>query len=298
MKIARILVPTDFSPHAEHALDTAIALAKPGRAAIHLLHVFQLPVALPTPDSATIPLQFWDEIRRQGAAHLAKSRQKVEAAGLSCETEMIEDVPGFAVAPAAQRARADLIVMGSRGLSGLKHLVLGSVAERTVRAARCPVLTVKADDSVAGRFATIVVPIDFSASSDAALAQAKSLCLENGPAHLVLVHAYYVPVELEQYLATRDTGLFDSISRTVTQDLEKLLTRLKAEGVSAEYYAQPGRPESVIVELAREKRADLIAMGTHGRRGISHLLLGSVAEHVVRTAQCPVLTVREPEKPK
>jgi nucleotide-binding universal stress UspA family protein len=79
----------------------------------------------------------------------------------------------------------------------------------------------------------------------------------------------------------------------VTQELEGLLAKLKQAGISAEYLASRGAPESLIVELAKQRKVDLIAMGTHGRRGLSHLLLGSVAERVVRTAECPVLTARD-----
>jgi len=142
-------------------------------------------------------------------------------------------------------------------------------------------------------FRTIVVPMDFSPAAQRALEAAKSLSKALGPAHLVLVHAYYVPVELEQYLITHGDPFFERLSKGVTKDLEAVLTSLQDAGFSAEYVARPGEPETVILEVTREKKAGLIAMGTHGRRGLKHLLLGSVAEKVVRAAEVPVLTVRE-----
>jgi nucleotide-binding universal stress UspA family protein len=295
MPIKTILVPTDFSEHADKALEAAEVLAKPLGARIHLLHVMHVPVSAVTPEMAAIPASFWRDLRSYAERKTAEQQKKVEQKGVRCTTEIVEDVPGFAIAAAAKRANADLIVMGSRGLSGVKHAVLGSVAERTVRTAPCPVLTVKHEGG-ALRLRTILVAMDFSPSAHRALELAKELAKSAGPAHVILVHAYYIPVELEQYLIQKGDPVLERLSESVTKDLEKILTDLQNAGISSEYIAQNGAPERLIVELAKSKHVDLIAMGTHGRRGLSHLLLGSVAERVVRTAECPVLTVRETEK--
>lgn len=290
MQIKKILVPTDFSEHAERAVAQATALAKPFGASLHLLHVVQLPMLPANPEAPPIPITFWQELRTNARARLVPIQKQIESQGVRCEMEVVEDIPGFAIAAAAERTHADLIVMGSRGLTGLKHVLLGSVAERTVRSAPCPVLTVKGGEL---RLRTIAVPMDFSPAAQQALEAAKSLAKTAGPAHLVLVHAYYVPVELEQYLVSHGDPFFERLSKGVTKDLEAILTGLSDAGISAEYVARPGVPETVILEVVKEKKADLIAMGTHGRRGLKHLLLGSVAEHVVRTSDVPVLTVRE-----
>jgi nucleotide-binding universal stress UspA family protein len=292
MEIKTILTPTDFSGDAERAIETAVALAKSHGAMLHLLHVVQPPVQPMGPEMTVAPIAFWRELHEAGIKRLANTKKKLDAQGVRCEIEVVDDVPGFAIAAAAERVHADLIVMGSRGLTGLKHIVLGSVAERTVRQAACPVLTVK-DHGKAVAFRTIVVPMDFSAGAKQALELARSFAEKSAPLHLVLVHAYYVPVELEQYLSEHGDTTFDRISKDVTKDLEAILVQLQDAGVSAEYVARAGSPEHVVLEVARDKKADLIAMGTHGRRGLSHLFLGSVAERVVRTAEVPVLTVRE-----
>ncbi|HTO68273.1 MAG TPA: universal stress protein [Myxococcota bacterium] len=292
MEIKTILAPSDFSQDAERAIETATSLAKSFGARLRLLHVVQPPVQPAGPELAVAPVAFWRELHDNAAKRLALVKEKVAAAGVACDVEVIDDMPGFAIADAAERSHADLIVMGSRGLTGLKHLVLGSVAERTVRYAKCPVLTVK-DHGRALAFRTIVVPMDFSPGAKQALELAKWFAKKSGPAHLVLVHAYYVPVELEQYLAEHGEATFDRISKQVTKDLDAMLADLQSAGLSAEYVARAGSPDHVILEVVKEKRADLVAMGTHGRRGLSHLLLGSVAERVVRTAEAPVLTVRE-----
>jgi nucleotide-binding universal stress UspA family protein len=292
MQIKTILVPTDFSESAGKALETAETLAKPLGAQIHLLHVVHLPVQAVTPEMAVVPVSFWQDLRAYAERKTSELQKRIEAKGLRCTVEIVEDVPGFAIAAAAKRANADLIVMGSRGLTGLKHAVLGSVAERTVRTAPCPVLTVK-HEGAALRLRTILVPMDFSDSAHRALELAKELAKSIGPSHLILVHAYYVPIELEQYLIQKGDPVLERLSASVTKDLEKMLAGLKEAGISAEYITGNGAPERLITELAKSKHADLIAMGTHGRRGLAHLLLGSVAERVVRTAECPVLTARE-----
>ena len=293
MQIKTILVPTDFSEHAETAIETAEILAKPLGAQIHLLHVLHLPVQAVTPEMAVVPVGFWQDLRTHAERKLDESRKAIEKQGVRCTTEILEDIPGFAIAAAAKRANADLIVMGSRGLTGLKHALLGSVAERTVRTAPCPVLTVKRDGGGPLRLRTILVPMDFSPASHRALELAKELAKSAGPAHLILVHAYYVPIELEQFLIQQGDPVLERLSESVTKDLEKILKGLQDAGISSEYLANRGAPERLIIELAKQKHADLIVMGTHGRRGLSHLLLGSVAERVVRTAECPVLTVQE-----
>lgn len=289
----KILVPTDFSEHAAGALQAAESLARPIGATLHLLHVVQMPVVPTMPEAApVVPVTFWQELREHALRNLEKEKARLVAAGVKCELEVIEDVPGFAIAAAAERCRADLIVMGSRGLTGIKHALLGSVAERTVRSAPCPVLTVKKGGAL--RVRKIVVAMDFSPAARRALELAQLLAKSAGPAHVILVHAYYVPVELEQYLITHGKSIPDVLSAEATRDLEAILTQLQKDGLSAEYVAAAGSPESVVLDVAKQKQADLIALGTHGRRGIPHMLLGSVAERVVRHAEIPVVTVRAP----
>ena len=218
IKLQKILVPTDFSEHAAGALQAAESLARPFGATLHLLHVVQMPVVPTMPEAApVVPVTFWQELREHALRNLEKEKARLSAAGVKCELEVIEDVPGFAIAAAAERCRADLIVMGSRGLTGIKHALLGSVAERTVRSAPCPVLTVKKGGPL--RVRKIVVAMDFSPAARRALELAQSLAKSAGPAHVILVHAYYVPVELEQYLITHGKSIPDVLSAEATRDL-------------------------------------------------------------------------------
>jgi len=291
MAIQVILVPTDFSDGARRACDAAVRLGRPLGASIHLLHVLHLPAQTITPEVPVVPMGYWREVVTHAEAAVAELKTKLEAQGVQVTTEVIEDLPGFAIAASAKRVHADLIVMGTRGMTGIKHAVFGSVAERTVRNAPCPVLTVKAEGEPL-ELRTLLVGMDFSPSAMRALELAQDLAKRAGGAHVILLHAYSIPVELEPYLIEKGEPALEHLSKSVTRELEAALARLKQAGISAEYLASRGNPEELLVEIARQRNADLIALGTHGRRGLSHLLLGSVAERVVRTADCPVLTVR------
>ena len=142
-----ILVATDFSSHSEQALATAIDLAKRLGAGIRLVHAFDLPLPLLSPYEVAVPDAYLEETRKAAAGRLAEAEERVRAAGLEVESQMREVPAAEAICEAAEAAGADLVVLGTRGHSGLKHLVLGSVAERTLRLAPCPVLAVKADES-------------------------------------------------------------------------------------------------------------------------------------------------------
>jgi nucleotide-binding universal stress UspA family protein len=142
-----ILVPTDFSPHSEKALEFAEKLAKLTGGKIHLLHCYQINVGGISPYGVTIPDDFNREIREAAAEKVEELERKVAAEGIEVEAHITPRYPSEAVTDLAKEIGADLIVMGTRGATGLKHIFLGSVAERTLRIAPCPVLTVKEMDA-------------------------------------------------------------------------------------------------------------------------------------------------------
>ena len=143
------------------------------------------------------------------------------------------------------------------------------------------------------RFHTILVPMDFSPEAHKALEQAGELAKSAGPAHLILLHAYFLPVEMEALAAEQDLPILELLSNEASKELEQILEGLQDAGISSEFLVSRGYPEQVIVELAQEKDVDLIVMGTRGRTGLAHVALGSIAERVVRGAPCPILTVKE-----
>ena len=138
-EIETILVPLDFSAHSHRALEYAIDLAKLLDSRIHLVHSLHLPVDL------RMTGDWWTQMRQAPLEGLDVCMRQVTAAGLECETHLSDEAPSEAIVQLAEEVAADLIVMGSRGLSGIQHVLLGSVAERTVRTAPCPVLTIRAE---------------------------------------------------------------------------------------------------------------------------------------------------------
>jgi nucleotide-binding universal stress UspA family protein len=143
LEIRNILVPVDFSDHSAAALDLAISLARTLGARIHLLHCYAIPLGGVSPYGLVIPENLDREIRDAAAAKLSEWREKVAAEGIAVEDTVTPLFASEAIAARAEEIGADLVVMGTRGLTGMKHVLLGSVAERTIRLAPCPVLTVK-----------------------------------------------------------------------------------------------------------------------------------------------------------
>ena len=148
MKIDTILVPTDFSEDARRALDTATELAKLFGSRIILLHAFRVDIPMTAPSlggAFVLPEGFYLQLRSHAALQVEELAKEAAKEGVKVTGVAIEQAPTTAIIEQAEILPADLIVMGTRGLTGLKHVALGSVAERVVRLAPCDVLTVKAD---------------------------------------------------------------------------------------------------------------------------------------------------------
>ncbi len=148
MKFDTILVPTDFSDDAARALETAIQLAKQYSGRIVLLHAYpvDLPITYPGfSGGGMIPEDFYRELRAQADAHVQQVAKEAAGSGVDVTGKAVTSPASAAIVAEAELLPADLIVMGTRGRTGLKHILLGSVAERVVRTAPCPVLSVKAE---------------------------------------------------------------------------------------------------------------------------------------------------------
>jgi nucleotide-binding universal stress UspA family protein len=139
-----LLVPHDFSADSAAALDVAIELAKELGAAVHLVHAYHTPIEMFSPYGVALPTSVVPEIRQGAERRLGEELEKIRSAGLSGEAQVREGLAPDAIVEAARSLGVDLIVIGTRGRTGLSHALLGSVAERTLRTAPCPVLTVKA----------------------------------------------------------------------------------------------------------------------------------------------------------
>ena len=145
-QFTKILVPLDFSDHSTAAQETAVEIAKTFSAKIWLLHCYQLHPGGVSPYGIAAPASYHDDVRDAVMRQIRECQEKVEAEGVSAEASVSSEFAPQAIIEMAKDISADLIVMGTRGLTGIKHVMLGSVAERTVRSAPCPVLTVKAKE--------------------------------------------------------------------------------------------------------------------------------------------------------
>jgi nucleotide-binding universal stress UspA family protein len=196
--------------------------------------------------------------------------------------------------------------MGTRGLTGIDHLLIGSTAEQVVRMAPCPVLTVRAADRDEGpasrvdgtpeftNIQHIVVPVDFSIFAQEAVECVVPIAERfNAEVYLVHVLERYVYVSGLHGFTTR-SAVDENVRERMSGQMKKLIQMFHDRGLQATSRICEGIPDEQIVKAAEETHADLIVMGTHGRTGLHHTLIGSIAEKVVRRSPCPVVTVKSP----
>lgn len=143
-RFKEILVPVDFSDHSLAALEAAVDLAKVFDSRLHLLHCYQIQPGGISPYGIAIPSNYFTDIQEAATKQLAEWQQKHLPAEIPVDAKTVSQMPSKAIVETAGEIGADLIVMGTRGLSGFKHALLGSVTERTIRIAPCPVLSVHA----------------------------------------------------------------------------------------------------------------------------------------------------------
>lgn len=291
-----IVVGTDFSPAAAAAVAWASALARRHGARVHAVHALEL--YGPPSDFLVSPPDLTDEIQAAALAKLDELSARQREEGVEATHELRLERPHAALVGAAAHQHADLLIVGTRGVTGLEHLLLGSTAQRVVARALCPVLAVHPEQQPpAEGLRHLLVPTDFSEDAERALEVALRLAAP-GPdeaVDLTLLHAYFLPIEYTAY-GTIPTSphYLEDVAGEAERRLTELAERLGRPGLAVASAAVEGYPPEVILREAQRLGAELVAMGTHGRSGLEHLLLGSTAERVVQRAPCPVLTVRRP----
>jgi nucleotide-binding universal stress UspA family protein len=288
----RILVATDFSEPARLALDAAIALAKRSGAELHLCHAVDIALPLAEPHGFVLPVEWVSEARRIARGKLDEEVARVRAQGLTTSAQLGDGPAAYAIAEHARQLGADLVAIGTHGHTGLKHVLLGSVAERTIEHAPCSVWVVKAGGRPAEPRA-IVVGTDFSASAGEAVERAAEWA-RLARARLHLVHALPLPMPLiAPYELALPEGLLESARREAARQLDSAAQAAKSHArgdVTTELATPP--VHIALAEAAKRLPADLIVTGSRGHTGVKHALLGSVAERTARYAPCSVLVVR------
>lgn len=286
-----VVAAVDFSAGSEAALARAADLARRAGATLHVLHadvLFQSSGGVSPPPRAA-----------GGTLRLRLERAARDAGAPDATIAVVRDVKAVAaITRYAAEADADLLVIGTHGRTGVARLLLGSVAEACVATAPCPVLTVPLGPAGAGPPAEgpVLVAVDFSDRSRAAVAAGHRLAgLAGG--RLELVHV------------VRDAGPYPGLAPNILSLVdydpaqgEAIRDRLArfAETVPgaapAALHVGLGDPARVVTALAAERGAGAVVLGTHGRRGLAHALIGSVAESALRRSPCPVLTLRQPHR--
>jgi len=292
ISISHILCPVDFSEFSQHALDHAIAMAKWYDARLTMLHVFVNMGAVDLP-----PIELKDEER---ARLLTEMRRFACAPDLPIDLLIREAADTHReILHQAAALHADLLVIGSHGRTGLETLLLGSVTEKLIRKATCPVMVVprSAPDAARGdavRFSRILCPVDFSEGSLAALTYALSVAQE-ADARLTIMHAIEIPPELAEDPVSPSFNIDAIHAATRAARLQRLreLVPTSARACSTvETMVCEGAAYDRILKIAAEQHSDLIVMGVQGRGAISLLVFGSNTVRVTRGAACPVLVVR------
>ena len=299
--IRRILCPVDYSRFSRHALDQAVALARETGAEILAMHACAVaPVTEVVTVGAPIPLEparFSPAYRQTLVRELHDFTTEVEAGGLVIATSVVERDPVAAIVETAERWSADLIVMGTHGRSGFERLLLGSVAERVLRKAPCPVLTVPRQVASARKtltFARIVCGVDLSTASLRGLEYAASLASAAGRG----VHVLNVVELLPEPSGLHDGAALDTpdfraeLLRTSRERLHEAIPERLRDACPLDESIAMGKAWQQILRVAHEERADLIVLGVQGRSAADLLFFGSTTQHVVRQAECPVLTIR------
>jgi len=288
--IQRLLAATDLSAPARHAAERAALVARELGAELALLHVIsaspvdrlrRLLAEAPADLEARVHADARRDLERLG--EILHSAYGVPAVAEVSGGELIAQINDFAVA-----GDADLLVLGARGASYMRHLLLGSTAERLVRKSVKPLLVVRQPPHEAYR--RVLVAVDFSPSSLPALAAARAVA---PAAELVVMHAYEVPFEDR----LRSSGLGEEILdqyRLIAQRqaLQAMRSLVAAAGLLPDEVVtlvMQGDPASLVIEQEQERDCDLIVVGKHGESTLESILLGSVTRHVLQVSQGDVL---------
>jgi nucleotide-binding universal stress UspA family protein len=292
--ITRLLLATDFSDEARRAEEYASALAASWQIPLTVMTVLEFPPGM-NPDYA-VNKQYLTDRMHDASTRLAEFKERIRRRGVVATTHIVSGIPSERVIAAAQSEEADLLVVGTRGKSGLAHVLLGSTAERVIRSAPCPVLAVpglkdhpSTEESISLK--RILVPTDLSDCSLDAVEYA-AVVARQSKASVELLHVLE-PVYYGLDFTFEHASERERKRKQMAQVLEDVSADLLTAGIISKTCIRGGIPPDTILEYVQTSSSDLIIMGTHGRRGLSHLMAGSVTEAVLRRGRCPVLAVRK-----
>ena len=299
-RIRRILVPVDFSKTSAAAVRTAIRIGTRSKAQVSLLHVYPFPRG--TFSAYRTMREIEADAKGGKGAWTAKSQRTLSAwikryqtAGISLKKLFAIGRPPEEINTVAKQIKADLIVIGTRGLGGIKGALLGSTAAETVRTTDVPVLTVHEGRGAAGEPGRVVVGDDFGDGGDAAIAAAVTFANPK-KARVLLLHVVdpapllYAGAAEWGWIAATDTLAEDE--KLSKEKIEARADRLRKKGFKVESRVVTGAPAQTIARVGKGWRAQLLIVATHGRKGVSRVFIGNTADQLLRGVRYPILTVR------
>lgn len=291
-----LLLATDFQSPARKAFSCAVALALAIPAKLVIAHVIK---AAPRPRQASdSDSRYQGALKTAAMLELGRLARVAQEAGIKTEIRLLSGIPWTCILESAEKLRPELIVLGTHGKIGWDRLQLGSTAEAVVRQASCPVITLHG--MVPGdafrhparvRLRRLLVGTDLSGSTAIVLRYAAGLA-KRLDASLLILHALGEGPRsrgLHQVFGLTRGNAWSKTSRQ--RKLDRWVSTLQAQDLPVESRCVDEAPVEAIVGEAERWRADMLILGTVGRRGLSRLMLGSVAEGVIRRAGCAVLTI-------
>lgn len=298
--IKRILCPVDFSEATPFALTPAVSLATEFGAELLLVHVLDYPYPHVGPVVQGFDIEDYYSAMEEKAVEQLDGLVDEDAREFAPVRTVVRRGSAFReIVRLAEEESPDLIVLPTQARTGLDHMLWGSVAEKVVRLAPCPVMTVSPRQEQPRPFGgeRVLYATDFSKGSEHALETAVSFA-RHYEAELLMVHVVtvwdYDPANPEWRFPPIPSEHVDEIEAQGKQRLDEAGTTVADGGLKVRTMLVRGfDPGLEIARTADEEAADVIVMSTHGRTGVSHLVIGSTAEKVVRHANCPVLTVKQ-----
>jgi nucleotide-binding universal stress UspA family protein len=291
MSFRKILCPIDFSAGSQRAMQAAVRLTEEAGAELVLLHAWHVsasvfPAEYPLPPPI---LQHMSDDARKGLDGAVRDATALGAKRVT--STLLRGVPWVAITETLEDPGFDLVVIGTHGRTGLSRILLGSVAEKVIRHAPCSVLVVRPDGEVKP-FTHALVPVDFSDSARHAVDLAAEL-VRPGGAGITLLHVVEAPVSYSGELP--DPEFLQALDRHSAEHLDQWAAQLRGRvSVPVAIRSRVGwAGAEILAALDRDPYVDLVVMGSHGRTGLARVLLGSVAEKIVRHARCPVLVARK-----
>ena len=286
----RILFPTDGGDAATVAFDPVLQVAERHDATVYVLNV-----ADTTRDSVVqVGGDVIDALERKGAEFVREAADRASGRGVASVTDVLQGEPYSTIVDYADARDVDLIVMPTHGRRGLERFLLGSTAERVVRRANVPVLTLRPDDDRPTEYPyrTVLVPTDGSDPARHALATGVDVATaEDAALHLLSVVAS-TSLGIEVRSEGR-TSTLENHATGIVDDARAFADAAGVPSVSGTVVYEPS-VHRAILSYVDEHDVDLVVVGTHGRTGFDRYVLGSVTEYLVRTSPVPVLTVRGP----